>query len=220
MATPPDPAGRLTVFAATGLEAWAARRALPRDVAVVRVGVGLRAWARPAPGPFVSCGLAGALTPEIAPGAVLIPEWVGLPTGERFRCDPPLVAALVAAARALGREPVTAPLVTTPRLVTGPARRAWAARGFAGADMESGLLLAWHPRGAVARVVLDAPGRDLAPAWARPARIALAPWLWPQALRIAAVAPAYALRAAAVVRAAVPDYGLQIADCRSKIADS
>lgn len=210
MATPPDPAGRLTVYAATGLEAWAARRVLPRGVAVARVGVGLREWPRPAPGPFVSCGLAGALVPEIAPGAVLIPGWVWLPTGERFPCDPHLVAALVAAARALGHEPATGPLVTTPRLVTGPARREWAARGFVAADMESGLLLSWHPRGAVVRVALDAPRRDLSPAWASPGRVALVPWLWPQALRVAAVAPAYALRAAAVVRAAHD--GLQVAD--------
>jgi hypothetical protein len=192
----------LAVFAATRLEAWAARRALPRGIAVERIGVGLRGWAPPAARPFVSCGLAGALSESLTPGTIVVPEWVGLPSGDRVRCHPPLVEALVAASRMLGREPVTAPLITTSWLVTGRERQDWSAKGFVAADMETGLLLNWHSCGAAVRVVLDSPQRDLSATWERPWRALLEPLLWPQAFWIGLTAPTYALRAAAVVRAA------------------
>ena len=191
------------MFAATRLEAWAARRALPRGVAVERIGVGLRGWSPPAARPFVSCGLAGALPESITPGTVIVPEWVEVASGDRVRCHAPLVEALVAASRTLGHEPVTGPLITTPRLVTGHERQDWSAKGFVAADMETGLLLNRHSRGAAVRVVLDSPQRDLSAAWERPWRALLEPWLWPQAFWMGLSAPAYALRAAAVVRAAL-----------------
>lgn len=185
--------------AATPLETWAARRRLPRGTAIERVGVGLRGWFPPAVGPFVSCGLAGGLSEALRPGTIVIPEWVGLVSGERLRCHPPLVAALVAAARRLGYEPVTGPLLTTPRLVTGRARRDWSARGFGAADMETGLLLQWSARGAAVRVILDSPHRDLSATWEQPWRILREPRIWPQGCWLGLTAPAYALRAAAVV---------------------
>ena len=204
---PPGDFCGVTVFAATGLENWAARRRLPRGSAVARTGVALRAWSPRRPRLFVSCGLAGGLDTAHAPGTIVIPAWVGLPTGERLDCHAPLVAALVAAARRLGYAPVTAPLITTPRLVTGTARHFWRARGFAAADMETGLLLSWHPYGAAARVILDTPMRDLSPVWARPSRVLCDLRRWPEAAQIGLAAPAYALRAAAVVAEALGAIG-------------
>jgi len=169
---------------------------------VERVGMGLKGWSPPTVRPFVSCGLAGALTESITPGTIIIPEWVGVASGERIRCHAPLVEALVAATRKLGREPVTGPLITTPWLVTGRERQDWSAKGFVAADMETGMLLKRYPRGATVRVILDSPQRDLSAAWERPWRALLEPWLWPQAFWMGLIAPAYALRAAVVVRAA------------------
>lgn len=192
------------IAAATRVETWAARIVLPREVPVRRVGVGLASGDRlPSGRPIISCGLAGALSPALRPGTVLIPAGVGLPSGERWPCDAALVARLIAAARRLGYEPTAEPLLTSPQLVTGKARAAWFARGYAAVDMETGLLLARWPRVAAVRVVLDAPGADLAPDWERPAQIVRSPRLWPEALRIGLTAPAYALRAAAIVRAAL-----------------
>jgi hypothetical protein len=199
----PGGAGDVIVFTATGLETWAARRRLPPNVAVARTGVALRAWSSRRAQPFVSCGLAGGLDTALAPGTIVIPAWVGLPTGERLHCHAPLVATLTTAARRLGYAPVTAPLLTTPRLVTGTARQAWHARGFAAADMETGLLLSWRPDGAAVRVILDTPARDLSPAWARPAWALCDPRRWPEAARLGLTAPVYALRAAAVVAEAL-----------------
>ncbi len=200
MATPPD---SVCVLAATRIEAWAARYVLPREVAVLRTGIGLRRGPPPRVRAFVSCGLAGALSDSLAPGAVVVPRWVGLPSGERLECYPPLVEALARAARELGCEPVTGPMLTAPSLVTGRARREWAGRGFVAVDMETGLLLRRFPRGAAVRVVLDTPERDLSAGWERPARALLDPTLWPQAARMGLLAPACALRAAEVVRRAL-----------------
>lgn len=171
---------------------------------MARVGVGLNGrTALPLTLPFISCGLAGALSPSLRPGTVLIPEWVGLPTGEWRRCDVALARALENAARSLGFAPLTAPLITTAHLVTGRDRDHWCRRGFVAADMETGLLLGRNPRGAAVRVVLDSPRHELAANWEQPRRALLIPWLWPQTLRLGLTAPRYALRAAAVVRAAM-----------------
>lgn len=192
------------VATATRLETWAARIVLARGTTVRRVGVGLAAGADLPPGrPVISCGLAGALAPELRPGAVLIPEWVGLPSGERLSCDQALVAQLASAARRLGFVPMNGPLLTSPQLVTGNERAAWSARGYAAVDMETGLLLARCPRTAAVRVALDTPAAELSAQWERPTRILRTPRLWPQAMRIGLAAPAYALRAATIVRAAL-----------------
>jgi 4-hydroxy-3-methylbut-2-en-1-yl diphosphate reductase len=194
----------LIVATATRLETWAARRTLPRTLRVARVGMGLKGGTPlPLALPFVSCGLAGALSPALRPGTVLIPEWVGLPSGEWRRCDVALARALEDAARSLGFVPLTAPLITTPHLVTGRDRDHWRRRGFVAADMETGLLLARNPCGAAVRIVLDSPWHELAANWVRPGRALLTPRLWPQTLRLGLTAPRYALRAAAVVRAAL-----------------
>jgi hypothetical protein len=199
MATPEPTA----VLVATRLEAWAARREIGCMARVERVGVGaVRRPGRPV-GTFVSCGLAGGLAAELAPGTVLVPDRVVLAGGGCFVCHPPLVRALVAAARALGYEPCTRPLVTTSAMVVGPARRTWARRGFAAADMETGRLLAWQPLGAAVRVVLDSPTRDVSGAWARPARALADPRAWYDLAWLAGAAPRYALRAARVAATAL-----------------
>ncbi|MCC6179349.1 MAG: hypothetical protein IT305_28920 [Chloroflexi bacterium] len=191
------------VCAATGLEAQAARCRLPREVTIERIGVGLRDWsATVGARPFISFGLAGGLAEAARPGTILVPECVGLPDGERLRCHPVLVERLVAAARRLGYEPLTGPLLTAPQLVVGPERRIWAERGFVAVDMETGLLLQRCPEGAALRIALDAPDHELSPEWSRPARALTHPSLWPQAARLALTAPTYALRAAAILRAA------------------
>jgi uridine phosphorylase len=178
---PSDGAAGLTVAAALRLETLAARWVLGHRAQVVRVGVACkRAPSIPA-GPLVVCGLAGALTPGLAPGTVLIPEEVADAEGWRGPCNPELVGRLARAAMRLGLEPVLTPLLTVPTLVRGAARAGWAALGYSSADMESAILLrsARYPA-AVVRVVLDGPSRGL--------------------IRSAAWAPQYAARAAAVIR--------------------
>lgn len=191
-----------TVVTATRLEAWAARWTLPRGTTVRRVGVGLTVALPEFSGSIISCGLAGALSADLLPGTIVIPEIVGLATGEFVSCDPTLVATLIAAARKLGTEPVTGPLLTAPGLITGPDRRDWAGRGFVAVDMESGPLLQRH-RGAVVRVILDTPAHELAPEWESPRQMLTAPRLWPEAVRLAIAAPRYARLAARVVQVAI-----------------
>lgn len=196
-------AQQLTVLAATRLEAWIARWALPPSVPVRRVGVGLRRMRGPVEEPFIACGLAGGLSDDLRPGAVVVPHWVALPSGQWLPCWPPLVEALRDAVRELGFEPTSEPLLTAPSLLTGPARAAWRDRGFGAVDMETGLLLRQAPRGATVRVVLDTTRRELAPGWERPGTILLDPRRWSELLWLSRAAPAYAWRAASVVRVAV-----------------
>jgi 4-hydroxy-3-methylbut-2-enyl diphosphate reductase len=146
----------------------------------------------------IVCGLAGSLTDELPPGSVVIPQRVALASGASFDCDARLVERLVAAARGLALEPSLGALVTGPSILTGPARQAWAARGFVAADMESALLAERGSPLGVVRVIVDSPGVELSALWLRPVRACLRPWLWPQALRLALTAPGYAMVAARV----------------------
>src|SRR5690348_11531965 len=116
------------ILAPTLLEYWAVRRTLPKAGASW-AGVRLARWkGAPEGSVVVVCGLAGALTPRLRPGSVLIPEWVGLPDGKVVPCDPALVQSLVAAACTLGFQPETGPLLTAQSLVVGNARHDWAQR--------------------------------------------------------------------------------------------
>jgi Phosphorylase superfamily len=148
----------------------------------------------------VVCGLAGALAPGLPPGTVLIPERVGLADGEIMQCDPALVQALVTAARALHFRPDTRPLLTAQSLIVGSDRREWCQRGFAAADMETGLLAGRNLRVATIRVVLDSPEHGISPDWLRPTRALLQPSLWRELLWLSRMAPRYALRAAQVLK--------------------
>jgi len=195
--------GQLIVVAPTGVEARAARRALP-GVRVLRSGVSLsrlpHAGASLA-GTVVTCGVAGSLRSDLPTGTVLVPRRVLRPDGRVLECDAELVAALAAAARRLGREPELGDMATTTTLVVGAERAALAAGGCAGADMETGLLGA--ARVASIRVVLDTPERELDPAWGRPLTVLWHPAAWAQLPWLAAEGPRCARQAAEVLAAAL-----------------
>jgi hypothetical protein len=189
------------ILAPTLLEYWAVRRTLPGSGASW-AGVRLARWKGAREGSIaVVCGLAGALTRGLGPGTVLVPERVGLPNGRTMDCDSELVQALVAAARTLGFQPDTGPLLTAPSLVVGRTRQEWAGRGFAAADMETGLLADRGLRVATIRVVLDSPDRGISGAWLSPASAVLRRELWGELFWLCRVAPPYALRAARVLKA-------------------
>ncbi|HZV78135.1 MAG TPA: hypothetical protein VFF60_00850 [Candidatus Binatus sp.] len=187
----------LTVVAATDLEARTVRSAAP-GARVVEGGVNL---ARVNPSGLgdtvISCGLAGALSPHLPTGSVVIPDHVLRPEGTLLECDDGLIAALDAAARRLGYVPARGALVTTRDLVNGSARGAWAQRGYIAVDMETGFIQA--KRIASVRVVLDTPERELSDAWLRPWTIFVRPDAWGQALWVAREAPRCARIAAAVL---------------------
>ena len=194
------------ILAPTWLEYRAARRMLP-EAGVTRAGVRLARWHGAREGSsVVVCGLAGALTPGLRPGTILIPEQVGLPDGQVMRCDPALVHALTAAARALGFQADTGPLLTARSLVVGAARDDWARRGFVAADMETGLLTARNLRVATVRVVLDSPEQGISQEWLRPAEAMLRPKLWGELFWLCRVAYPYALRAATVLKGGLERY--------------
>jgi hypothetical protein len=186
----------LTVIAATELEVAALRREL-RQVRIVKTGVGLANVREPLGKLVVSCGLAGGLRDDLPTGTVLIPRAVRRPDGGMLQCDPQLVKAFAEGARALGIEPVFDPMVTASAIVNAGERADWAARGYAGVDMETGRLDV--SRVAAVRVVLDTPRRELSRDWERPALAMLKPWNWPQAVWLAREAPRAARIAARVV---------------------
>jgi hypothetical protein len=192
----------VTVLAATGLEAWAARRTI-RGVRIIAAGIRLgRLRSGAFDGAVITCGLAGSVDPGVRPGTVVIPRRVLRPDGRWTDCDPALVDALVGAARRCGWLPECRPLGTASEFVRGAARGAWAARGCAAVDMETGMIDA--PRLASVRVVLDTPCRELGPAWQRPASVLARPRAWGEAMWLLGAAPRYARRAATVVAAALP----------------
>lgn len=153
--------------------------------------------------PLIVCGVAGALVPSLTPGAVVIPSVIGLPQGARVGCDPDLVAALVAGARARGHSAETGTLLTAPVIVTGSDRATWAERGFIAADMEAGLLAARNCRCATVRVILDTPARPIAADWQRPTQALRQPRLWRELLWLGFDGPRYALRAAQIAKTAL-----------------
>ena len=191
----------LTVVAATGLEARAARRAIP-EIRVVEGGVCL-ARVNPAQlgDAVISCGLAGALTADLLTGSVVIPDHVLRPDATLLECDHKLVASLDAGARKLGYDPARGALVTSHDLINGTARGAWAQRGYIAVDMETGFIQA--KRVAAIRVVLDTPSRELSDAWLRPWTLIVRPDAWGQIFWVAREAPRCARLAAAILAEAL-----------------
>lgn len=189
------------ILAPTFLEYWAVRSTFPHARASW-AGVRLARWRGAHQGSIaVVCGLAGALAPGLPPGTVLIPEQIGLADGRIVRCDPALVQAFVAAARAFQFRVETGPLLTAQAFLAGEERDTWARRGFVAADMETGLLTGRNLRVATVRVVLDSPEHGISPDWLRPARAMRQPSLWKELFWLSRVAPLYALRAARVLKA-------------------
>lgn len=173
MAIAPD---RVTVAVATRLEARAARAAVGKRARVVETGIALRRLDDQLGPVVVSCGLAGGLREDAPTGTVLIPSAVRRPDTTMLTCDAELTQKLLQAAHRLGLVPIESPLVTSARLVRGSERAVWAAQGYAGADMETGLLRA--PRVACVRVVLDTPANELAAAWEFPRSAIFSPRAW------------------------------------------
>ncbi len=197
-----DPHHRdVLVLAPMGLEWRAVRRALADagdPAPLVRCGISLRRWEPPPPPlpALITCGLAGGLRPDLRPGTVVVADSVAFEDGEPVVCDPGLVAALVAGARACGREPVVGPVLTARRLVVGGARRVWAERGFVAAEMETALLASSGAPLASIRVIIDAPAAEVSERWNSPGRAALDPRRWREAMWLAARAPRYSRLAA------------------------
>jgi hypothetical protein len=170
-------------------------------VQVIESGITLAKQSR-FDGLVISCGLAGGLREDLPTGTVLVPRSVRRPDGSEFKCDAAAVQALTHAAKQLGYGVTGDALVTTQALVYGERRKTWAARGYAGVDMETGLLHAPHV--ACVRVILDTPLREISPAWLRPWTVFLRPGAWHdlpfllrEAPRCAAIAAQIAVRAAA-----------------------
>lgn len=194
-------AERVSVVAATGVEARAARVALGDRARVIHAGIALRGL-RGDTGPIaISCGLAGGLRDDLPTGTVLIPSEVRRPDGTMLTCDPELFASLVRAARAAGCEPVEEPLLTAARIVRGSERMRWARQGYAGADMETGLLQS--SRIACVRVILDTPVHEFSAAWANPALVIFRPDAWFDIPFLAREAPRCAALAARIVAGAL-----------------
>lgn len=144
-------------------------------VRVVECGIGLQKHGQ-FDGLVISCGLAGGLRPGLPTGTALVPARVRRPDGSELLCDAVAVDALTRAGVRLGFTVVQEPLLTSETLVHGTQRAQWARAGYAGVDMETGLLQA--PRVACVRVVLDTPEREISPAWLNPARAMLQPRAW------------------------------------------
>lgn len=130
--------------------------------AIEIVAVGLRAIhlaarldATPVPRLVVSAGLCGALAPELAVGALVVPEAVLAPDG----CRHP--TAVVGGLRRHGT------LLTTERVLEDAAAksRLWLSTGALAVDMESAAILAWVAErrvpGVVVRGVSDPAGRGV-----------------------------------------------------------
>ena len=198
MATLPE---HPAIVAATSLEARAVRRHAPQ-ARVVESGIGLARLRASALGrSAISCGLAGGLRTDLPTGTVLIPSSLSTTDGVTVECDPDWTLRLRRAARELGCIAVDAPLLTSATLINGADRAVWAARGFAGVDMESARILVESL--AVVRVILDTPQNELSRAWLHPARAILNPRNWSEAMWLSREAPKCADLAGRLVAAAL-----------------
>lgn len=192
----------ITVVTATGIEAAAARKALPKDIAVIEAGIALATHASQFEGLAISCGVAGGLRDDLPTGTVLIPNSVRCPDDSVVECDAAANEALRNAASARGYTAIDAPLFTSATLLYGANRKSLAAEGYAGVDMESGLIQA--ERVACVRVVLDTPQREISPVWEKPWRVPLHPRAWRDLPFLAREGPRCARIAAEIIAAAVP----------------
>jgi hypothetical protein len=188
-----------TFVAATGIEYAALSRRLI-GARIVETGIGLSKVRSGLGDAVISCGVAGGLRRDLPTGTVLVPREVRRPNGTLLRCDEEFVTLFLRSCRRLGIQPILDPLLTAGEIVQGDARAQWAAKGFAGVDMETGLLEA--RRVAAVRVVLDTPQREISRDWQSPLRAIVKPWNWPQAIWLAREGPRTAAIAARVVAGA------------------
>ncbi len=163
---------RLTLLAPMTIEAAALRRGLGdrgrrAGIVVTRVGIGPGSARRAShalgsqPGPVLVAGVAGGLSPALAPGDIVLASEIRDPQGAVHPCaDPTLLASVLTDA---GLSVHVGPVASSPKVVTGSARATLAGTGALAVDMES----AWLAQAAgsrpvsVLRVVLDTPAREL-----------------------------------------------------------
>lgn len=195
----------VTVVAAMRVESRAVARHASQ-LALLEVGIGGHRWDGTLTTPVaVSAGVCGGLRRDLSPGTVIVAGAIAREDGVLHACDEELVQQLLDAADHLRLPHVRAPLVSSAHgLVLGPERDRWAERGFAGADMESGLLIGRVERMAAVRVILDTPLHEISPEWEHPARAARNPRLWREGMWLAWHTPRYAARAARVLAGALP----------------
>jgi 4-hydroxy-3-methylbut-2-enyl diphosphate reductase len=156
----------LVVVAPLRIEGWAVARGAP-GCRVLRTGIGRRRARRAAgrighaPGDAVAvAGFAGALSPELAPGDVVVASEVR-GADEAIAC--PAAELVAGMLRRRGLRVHTGPLVSVPQLARGADRARLREGGAIAVDMES----AWVARGCagrpwvVIRVIVDTPGREL-----------------------------------------------------------
>ncbi len=157
----------LVVLAALRLEVRALRRGASA-LEVLRAGMGperARRAAAAVAGSSARCvavaGLCGGLDPSQPVGEVVVASQVRVDGSEPVACEH---ARLVASLRARGIEPRVGPVLSIDHVVRGTEREVLRRTGAIAVDMESG----WLARAAsgrpfsVLRVVLDAPGREIA----------------------------------------------------------
>jgi 4-hydroxy-3-methylbut-2-enyl diphosphate reductase len=197
----------VTVLAPTWLEHLAAR-AVIREVAVRRIGIGAPSW-RPPSGRYaaVVCGVAGALTEDLEPGTVVVADQVVSESGETHACDSELMAAMQAGAVGTGAEVRVIPIATMSHLAGAVERDAWTRPGSWAVDMESAIVAAQVERIAVVRVILDPPAHPISAQWLHAHRALASPRLWTEMLWLAGRAPGYALRAAVAVERGLRELG-------------
>ncbi|MGW0434479.1 phosphorylase family protein [Micromonospora sp. NPDC003197] len=161
--------GDWVLFAPMRLEAWALRRALPAGAPVRRTGTGLARAARAASRHgdakvLAVAGIAGALSPQLGPGDLVVATEVRL-AGEHPGAVLPCRGAstLAAALRRRGLTVCLGPVVSSRRWVDGAARTRLAATGALAVDTESAALLAEAADRPVAcvRAIADGPAAPL-----------------------------------------------------------
>jgi 4-hydroxy-3-methylbut-2-en-1-yl diphosphate reductase len=134
----------------------------PLRVEALAVGgtrIGLRARRLLPPGPLLLVGVAGAVVPGLAPGDLVVADRVVLDGAD----DVVLAGAgdIARALRIAGLRVHLGAIGGADRVVTGPARTAWAERGAIAVDMESGVLARTGRLAAVVRAIVDTPAHPL-----------------------------------------------------------
>lgn len=152
------------------VERLAVRRAAA-SVHVLSVGMGARrssvSLLSAGRGALLVAGVAGALADDVEPGDLVVADSLllagedGAAAGPRI--EVPAAVPIAAALRAVGLRTKVGPVVTSPRIVSGDARRRLARSGAVAVDMESYTLAAAAParRLAVVRAVVDTPSAPL-----------------------------------------------------------